>query len=43
MGGDTDSAGGDDQGTGVNRTLPGAKTGKGKPISPSAKPKSIRP
>lgn len=40
MGGDTDSAGGDDQGTGVNRTLPGAKTGKGKPISPSAKPKS---
>ena len=32
--------GGGDQGTGVNRTLPGAKTGKGKPISPNARPKS---
>jgi hypothetical protein len=29
-----------DEGIGVNRTLPGAKTGKGRPISPTARPKS---
>ena len=38
-GGDADGAG-NDQGNGVNRTMPGATTGKGKAVSPNAKPKS---
>jgi hypothetical protein len=37
---DADNGGGDDEGGGVNRTLPGAKTGHGKAISSSAKAKS---
>jgi hypothetical protein len=41
FGDDADSGGGDDdQDSGTNRTLPGAKTGKGKPVSANAKPKS---
>jgi hypothetical protein len=39
-GDDADSGSGDGDEAGVNRTLPGAKTGKGKPAKPSAKPKS---
>src|SRR5690348_9698059 len=42
VGDDADAAGGvggDDQ-DGVNRTLPGAKTGNGKPVSANARPKS---
>ncbi|HST87170.1 MAG TPA: hypothetical protein VLJ14_02240 [Ktedonobacterales bacterium] len=42
VGDDADAAGGiggDDQ-NGVNRTLPGAKTGNGKPVNPDARPKS---
>ena len=38
--GDTDSGDGEDFGEGVNRTLPGAVTGKGKPVSSSKKAKS---
>jgi len=38
--GDTDSGDGQDFGEGVNRTLPGVKTGKGKTVSPSKKAKS---
>jgi hypothetical protein len=39
--GDADSgAGGDDNFGGVNRTLPGAKTGKGNPVKAGARPKS---
>ncbi len=38
--GDTDSGNGDDEGSGVNRTLPGAVTGHGKPVKANAKPKS---
>jgi hypothetical protein len=38
--GDTDSGDGEDFGEGVNRTLPGVKTGKGKTVSPSKKAKS---
>src|SRR5262249_20972761 len=38
---DADNGGGDDDaGGGVNRTLPGAKTGHGKLISPDTQPKS---
>ncbi|HEY7021017.1 MAG TPA: hypothetical protein VH349_07870 [Ktedonobacterales bacterium] len=37
---DADNGGGDDEEGGVNRTLPGAKTGHGKPVSPNAGPKS---
>lgn len=40
LNGDTDSGSGTNDEAGVNRTLPGAKTGKGKPISPNKKPKS---
>ena len=40
MNGDTDSGSGTNDEAGVNRTLPGAKTGKGKPISPNKKSKS---
>src|SRR5215471_9314143 len=40
FGDDADSGGGDDEDSGINRTLPGAKTGKGKPVSANAKPKS---
>jgi hypothetical protein len=40
-GGDADSSdGGDGFNVGVNRTVPGATTGNGKPVSPNAKPKS---
>ena len=39
-GDDADSGGGDDKGTGVNRTLPGTVTGHGKPVKPNARPKS---
>ncbi|HEY7347829.1 MAG TPA: hypothetical protein VH599_05875 [Ktedonobacterales bacterium] len=41
-GDDEDSAGGggDDEEAGVNRTVPGATTGNGKPVKPNAKPKS---
>ena len=38
--GDTDSGGGDNENAGVNRTLPGAVTGHGKPVKANAKPKS---
>lgn len=38
--GDADSGGGNDDFDGVNRTLPGAVTGHGKPVKPNAKPKS---
>ncbi|HKE41504.1 MAG TPA: hypothetical protein VKG21_16805 [Casimicrobiaceae bacterium] len=39
--GDADSGdGGDDDFDGVNRTLPGAKTGKGNPVKAGARPKS---
>lgn len=38
--GDADSATGDDEDAGVNRTLPGAVQGNGKPVSPNAKSKS---
>jgi hypothetical protein len=38
--GDADTGLGDDGTTSINRTLPGAVTGNGKPISPSATPKS---
>ena len=37
---DADNGGGDGEDSGVNRTLPGAKTGHGKPVSPNARPKS---
>ena len=37
---DADNGGGDGEDSGVNRTLPGAKTGHGKPVSPNAGPKS---
>src|SRR5262245_14779 len=37
---DADNGGGDGGDSGVNRTLPGAKTGNGKPISPNTGPKS---
>ncbi len=40
LNGDTDSGSGTNDEAGVNRTLPGAKTGKGKPISSNKKPKS---
>jgi hypothetical protein len=41
LSGDADSAiGNGDEVDGVNRTLPGAKTGNGKPVSADAKPKS---
>ena len=40
LNGDTDSGSGTNDEAGVNRTLPGAKTGKGKPISPNKKSKS---
>jgi hypothetical protein len=39
-GDDADSGGGDDKGSGVNRTLPGTVTGHGKPVKPNARPKS---
>ncbi len=39
-GGDADGGAGADEGIGINRTLPGAKTGKGKLVSPNKKPKS---
>jgi len=39
-GDDADGGAGDDHGIGINRTLPGARTGKGKPVSSNAKPKS---
>ena len=39
-GGDADGGAGSDGNIGVNRTLPGSKTGKGKPVSPNARPKS---
>ncbi len=39
-GGDADGGSGADGTTGINRTLPGAVTGRGKPVSPKAKPKS---
>ena len=38
--GDTDSGGGDNENAGVNRTLPGAVTGHGKPVKANTKPKS---
>jgi hypothetical protein len=38
--GDTDSGSGDNDHAGINRTLPGAKTGKGTPVKANAKPKS---
>jgi hypothetical protein len=38
--GDTDSGGGNNAAAGLNRTLPGAVTGKGKAVKASAKPKS---
>jgi hypothetical protein len=38
--GDTDSGGGDNEKSGVNRTLPGAVTGHGRPVKANAKPKS---
>jgi hypothetical protein len=37
---DADGGSGDGEESGVNRTLPGAKTGHGKPVDPAAKPKS---
>ena len=37
---DADNGGGDGEDSGVNRTLPGAKTGHGKPVNPNAGPKS---
>ena len=37
---DADNGGGDEEDGGINRTLPGAHTGQGKAIKPSAKPKS---
>lgn len=41
LNGDADADnGGGDTGGGVNRTLPGAVTGNGKPVSPNANPKS---
>jgi hypothetical protein len=40
VGDDADGGSGDDDEGGVNRTLPGAKTGKGKPVSSSKKAKS---
>ena len=39
-GGDADGSDGSDGTTAINRTLPGAVTGNGRVISPSAKPKS---
>jgi hypothetical protein len=39
-GDDADNGGGDDNSHGVNRTLPGAVKGNGKPVNASAKPKS---
>lgn len=39
-GDDADNGSGDDADGGVNRTLPGAKQGNGKPVSPNANPKS---
>jgi hypothetical protein len=38
--GDTDTGTGDDVTDGVNRSLPGATTGKGQPVNPSKKAKS---
>jgi hypothetical protein len=38
--GDTDSGDGDNAASGVNRTIPGAITGHGKPVNANAKPKS---
>jgi hypothetical protein len=38
--GDTDSGNGDDEQSGVNRTVPGAKTGHGKSVKSNKKPKS---
>jgi hypothetical protein len=38
--GDTDSGSGDNEHSGVNRTLPGAVSGHGKPVKANAKPKS---
>jgi hypothetical protein len=40
VGGDADNGSGDDKFGGLNRTLPGTKTGKGKPVQPNASPKS---
>jgi hypothetical protein len=40
MGDDADGGSGEDQESGVNRTLPGAKTGKGRIIPSNKKPKS---
>ncbi len=39
-GDDADGGAGSDESIGVNRTIPGTKTGKGKPVSPNKKPKS---
>ena len=38
--GDTDTGNGDNEHAGVNRTLPGARTGHGKPVKSGKKPKS---
>ena len=38
--GDADNGGGDSEDAGVNRTLPGARQGNGRPVSPNANPKS---